>query len=110
MKFTQFSTLRAVALAALLSSCSESAKQADYNIVPLPLSIEQGEGQADFRLKNGVVISYPSAQPELQKEAQFLADYVKKSTSRSKPTPRAKGASRSAPVSTTTIPKPMSSK
>jgi hexosaminidase len=78
MKFTQFSTLSAVALAALLSSCSESAKQADYNIVPLPLSIEQGEGQADFRLKNGVVISYPSAQPELQKEAQFLADYVKK--------------------------------
>ena len=77
MKITHISTLGAAAIVALLSSCGGSVQNADYNVVPLPLSINQAEGAQGFTLKSGVVISYPSAQSELKKEADFLADYVK---------------------------------
>ena len=62
-------------LALSLSSCkTEPTETADYQVVPLPKEIKLTD-EKPFVLDKNTVISYPESQQELQKEANFLADY-----------------------------------
>ncbi len=63
----------------LLYSCGPKPEQADYRVVPLPQEITPGTG-TPFVLDNQVKILYPEGNQQMQKNAEFLAEYVKKST------------------------------
>lgn len=64
-----------VMAALLLPSCKQSIQQADYQVVPLPKEIKHSEAEP-FILDKNTVISYQKSHEELQKEAEFLADYI----------------------------------
>lgn len=64
-----------VMAALLLPSCKQSIQQADYQVVPLPKEINHSEAEP-FILDKNTVISYQKSHEELQKEAEFLADYI----------------------------------
>lgn len=52
---------------------------ADYQVVPEPLQITAGQ-QSSFILKNGAVIGYPAGNEKMQKNAEFLAAFLKEQT------------------------------
>ena len=58
-----------------LSSCQNKSEAIDYQVVPLPKSIEFTSGKP-FILDKNTVIYYRSIAEELQEEAEFLADYI----------------------------------
>ena len=58
-----------------LSSCQKRIETADYQIVPLPKEINLTD-ERPFVLDKNTVIAYPKCQEDLQKEADFLADYI----------------------------------
>ena len=63
----------------LMYSCGPKPEQADYRVVPLPQEITPGMG-TPFVLDNQVKILYPEGNQQMQRNAEFLAEYVKKST------------------------------
>ena len=63
----------------MLFSCSSEVKEASYQIIPIPQEIVMGQGGA-FTLANGTKVMYPEGNEKMQKNAQFLADYVKELT------------------------------
>ena len=63
----------------MLFSCSSEVKEASYQIIPAPQEIVMGQGGA-FTLANGAKVIYPEGNEKMQKNAQFLADYVKELT------------------------------
>lgn len=64
-----------------LSSCGDSKPvvTADYNVIPLPQSINMGEGEG-FTVKSSTKIVYPAGNEKLQKTAQFLSEYIQFAT------------------------------
>ena len=68
-----------VALAALMSSCGSGQEEANYQIIPLPQEIVTSQVNP-FILKSGVKILYPEGNEKMQRNAQFLADYLKTAT------------------------------
>lgn len=68
-----------LAAAGLLASCQSEKQTADYQIVPLPHEIVTAQGNP-FVLKSGVKILYPEGNDKMQRNAQFLADYLKTAT------------------------------
>lgn len=68
-----------LAFAGMLASCSPNKQDANYQIIPLPQEIVAGRGYP-FTLNNGVKILYPDGNAKMQKNAQFLADYLNKTT------------------------------
>jgi len=56
-------------------SCQKTAETADYQVVPLPKEINL-TNQKPFILDKFTAITYPKMFGELQKEADFLADYI----------------------------------
>ena len=62
-------------IAITLISCSCELKQADYKVIPLPKTITESS-EKPFVLTKNVVITYPSDQAELSKEAKFLSEYL----------------------------------
>lgn len=62
-------------LAIILSSCQNASEVADYQVIPLPKEINF-TNQKDFILDKHTSITYPKMYGELQKEAEFLADYI----------------------------------
>lgn len=68
-----------LALAGIVSSCQSDQKMADYQIIPLPQEIAVGES-SPFVLNNGVKILYPDGNEKMQKNALFLAGYLKEAT------------------------------
>ena len=62
-------------MATALVSCNKHIKTADYQVVPLPKEIHAAEGKP-FILDKNTIVSYPESHEELQKEAEFLADYI----------------------------------
>lgn len=77
MKITK--KLAILALSATLVACGGKVVEADYNIIPLPNQITNIEGE-DFALKSSTQILYPENNPELERVANFLSDYIKEST------------------------------
>ncbi len=63
----------------MLFSCSSEVKEASYQIIPIPQEIVLGQDGA-FTLANGTKVMYPEGNEKMQKNAQFLADYVKELT------------------------------
>lgn len=68
-----------LALAGMLWSCSCGIKEANYRVVPLPQQITDADG-ASFVLNDAVKIVYPQGNEKMQKNADFLAGYVKDMT------------------------------
>lgn len=52
------------------------AQKADYNVVPLPRNINVTDTVTTFTLRDGDVISYPTGNEELARNAAFLHEYV----------------------------------
>ena len=60
-------------------ACSPKQEMADYRVVPLPQEITTVDG-TPFVLDNGVKILYPEGDADMQRNAEFLAQYVKELT------------------------------
>ncbi|MGR4859320.1 family 20 glycosylhydrolase [Bacteroides pyogenes] len=71
-----------LAIAGLAVSCQSVQKEADYRIIPLPQEIATAQGNP-FVLKSGVKILYPEGNEKMQRNAEFLADYLKEATGKS---------------------------
>lgn len=67
------------AFAAMTVSCDHSSITANYNVIPSVESIALSKGEP-FNLNSSVKISFPKGDEAMQKNAQFLADYLKKIT------------------------------
>ena len=68
-----------LALAGLFASCQSAQQDANYQIIPMPQEIVTAQGNP-FILKSGVKILYPEGNEKMQRNAQFLADYLKTAT------------------------------
>jgi len=64
----------------LMTACSnQPTTVANYEVVPMPLEINTTQ-QASFLLKSGVTVYYPAGNEKMQRNAEFLASYVKAQT------------------------------
>ena len=64
----------------LMTACSnQPTTVANYEVVPMPLEINITQ-QASFLLKSGVTVYYPAGNEKMQRNAEFLASYVKAQT------------------------------
>lgn len=64
----------------LMTACSnQPTTVANYEVVPMPLEINTTQ-QASFLLKSGVTVYYPVGNEKMQRNAEFLASYVKAQT------------------------------
>lgn len=64
----------------LMTACSnQPTTVANYEVVPMPLEISTTQ-QASFLLKSGVTVYYPVGNEKMQRNAEFLASYVKAQT------------------------------
>ena len=62
----------------MMFSCTE-VKEANYQIIPMPLDIQLTE-QGKFVLTEGTSVIYPENNEKMQNNANFLAEYVKEKT------------------------------
>ncbi|KGI61246.1 glycosyl hydrolase family 20, catalytic domain protein [Prevotella sp. DNF00663] len=69
-------TLLSVAI--MMASLSLQAADANYNVVPLPQNIEMVKGKAFVLDANTVIVA--DADADMQRNAQFLADFIKETT------------------------------
>ncbi|MCI7287554.1 glycoside hydrolase family 20 protein [Parabacteroides sp. AGMB00274] len=64
----------------LMTACSnQPTTVANYEVVPMPLEINTTQ-QASFLLKSGMTVYYPAGNEKMQRNAEFLASYVKAQT------------------------------
>ena len=68
-----------LAVAGLFASCQSAQQEADYQIIPMPQEIVTASGNP-FILKSSVQILYPEGNENMQRNAKFLADYLKTAT------------------------------
>ena len=74
----------------MMFSCTE-VKEANYQIIPMPLDIQLAE-QGKFVLAEGTSVFYPGDNEKMKNNANFLAEYVKEKTGITlAPTTEAKG-------------------
>ena len=66
-------------MAILLSACSQNETPATYSVVPLPQEISLSS-EMPFRLDSRTIITYTAGNELLQRDAEFLADYIYEST------------------------------
>ena len=64
-----------LSVAGLMFSCTE-LKEANYQIIPMPLDIQLAE-EGKFVLTEGTSVFYPENNEKMQNNANFLAEYVK---------------------------------
>lgn len=79
MKFFRTNALAAlvgILLLAGTSACSTKTSTASYEIIPLPQSVVQTQGNG-FLLQDGMVVMYPESVASMQENAQFLANYLR---------------------------------
>lgn len=67
----------------MLLSCNTEVKEANYQIIPLPQEISVMDQAAPFILSNGTKIMYPEGNEKMQRNAEFLASYIKDLTGKS---------------------------
>lgn len=72
-------TLLSFLLSGLVTLGFAQTQTANYQVIPLPQVISAGTGKA-FTLNNTVAIAYPSKNTKMQKNAEFLSEYIKEST------------------------------
>ncbi len=76
---TLFKFAGLLAMTGALLSCGNNKEMADYRIIPLPQEVV-ATSNGEFVMDNGVKIVYPGDNEMMQRNAQFLADYLKKAT------------------------------
>lgn len=77
-KLTKYACL--LAAIAGMTACSGGQKvEGDYGVIPLPNEIETQSG-APFVLKSSTPILYDEGNPDLERVAHYLADYIKDAT------------------------------
>lgn len=59
----------------LASGCSHKTVVADYNVIPIPQNLRLSEGDG-FKIRKSTKIVYPAGDELLQRNADFLADYI----------------------------------
>ena len=62
-----------------LLSCTDNTPKADYRVVPLPQEITEKSG-SDFVLNAETQIVYPKDNAVMERNAEFLAEYIKEKT------------------------------
>lgn len=62
-----------------LLSCTDNTSVADYRVVPLPQEIATAD-ECSFILNGNTAIVYPKGDAKMQRNAEFLAEYVKEKT------------------------------
>lgn len=70
--------LLAGALALVCASCS-TKQEANYQVIPLPQEVSLTQGNP-FKLSGNVLIAYPENNALLQRNAEFLSEYIQQST------------------------------
>lgn len=61
----------------MFAQCTPTpTSEANYDVIPMPQTISIDETGAPFVLHSGTVISYTSANEDMQRNAQFLQDYL----------------------------------
>lgn len=68
-----------LAVIGVMFACTAGQKSADYRVVPLPQEITEKQAQS-FTLGSDVKIVYPEGNEAMQKNAEFLADYIWEAT------------------------------
>ena len=63
-------------IAMTLISCSGELKKADYQVIPLPKNITENVNERPFILSKDVIVTYPTSQADLLKEANFLTEFL----------------------------------
>ena len=63
-------------IALTLISCSGELQKADYQVIPLPKNITENVNERPFILSKDVIVTYPTSQAELLKEANFLTEFL----------------------------------
>lgn len=67
----------ALATISLVSICASAQQQANYQVVPLPQSIQQSPVSGCYVLKSGISISFASGNEDLKYNAEQLSDFLK---------------------------------
>ena len=70
--------LLASALALACASCT-AEKEANYQVIPLPQEVSLTQGNP-FKLNENVLIAYPENYALLQRNAEFLSEYIQQAT------------------------------
>lgn len=70
--------LLAGALALVCASCG-TEQEANYQVIPLPQEVSLTQGNP-FKLNGNVLIAYPENNALLQRNAEFLSEYIRQST------------------------------
>jgi len=63
----------------VMFACTVEQKSANYRVVPLPQEIIEKQDKS-FVLNENVKIVYPEGNDAMQKNAEFLADYIQEAT------------------------------
>lgn len=71
--------LLASALSLSVLSCGNVQEEASYQVIPLPQEVSLSQA-APFKLTKGTPIVYPEGNALLQRNAEFLADYINQAT------------------------------
>lgn len=72
-------TAAVIAVTGWFCSCSCERTEANYQVVPAPQEIVMADG-SEFELSNGVKIIYPEGNEAIQRNAEYLAEYLKEAT------------------------------
>lgn len=67
------------AILALIACANVSAQQVDYNVIPMPKTVNV-DGTQTFTLRTGMGIAYDAGNPEAARNAQFLRTWVEEAT------------------------------
>lgn len=70
--------LLAGALALVCASCG-TEQEANYQVIPLPQEVSLTQGNP-FKLNGNILIAYPENNALLQRNAEFLSEYIRQST------------------------------
>lgn len=70
--------LLAGVLALVCASCG-TEQEANYQVIPLPQEVSLTQGNP-FKLNGNVLIAYPENNALLQRNAEFLSEYIRQST------------------------------
>ncbi len=66
-------------MACAFAACSHNEQSASYSVIPLPQEINTTQ-ESGFKLNNSTRIVYPEGNGLLQRNAQFLSEYIRQAT------------------------------
>lgn len=66
-------------MACAFTACSHNEQPASYSVIPLPQEINTTQ-ESGFKLNNSTRIVYPEGNGLLQRNAQFLSEYIRQAT------------------------------